>query len=261
VDVPLPEGRNLEAWSFGQLKDRSDPEFQNYYAHKMARYDGALRYIDEEIGRIVSSLKENGMYGDTLILVTSDHGEEFWDHAELGRELGGDPRKLWGIGHGHSLFQELLHVPLIVTGPGLSKDVIDCPTGLIDLPPTILESVGLPVPEFMRGRTLRRALLGSDSCPETPYIAEGIAYGPEARSVIWRGMKMIKRSDRVTLLFDLDTDPEERINLADQRPAVVLKLDRFYDETVNSRGTPSETEGLQMDEETLKQLRDLGYLN
>jgi arylsulfatase A-like enzyme len=259
-EEPLPEKYNPSMWAFRKLTDRSDPDFQLFKKHKIAIYDGALRYIDDQIGRILELLESNELLDNTLIVVTSDHGEEFWDHAEIGREMGGDPRKIWGIGHGQSLFQELLHVPLIFSGPGIQKQVNECPSGLIDLPPTILEYLKLPVPSFMRGRVLPVTVDADPGpCPENPYIGQGIAYGPDARSIIWRGMKMINRADGITLLYDLNTDPEERVNLADSRPEVIMKLDQLYTQTVTESQTPSES--LKMDEDALKQLRDLGYLN
>jgi arylsulfatase A-like enzyme len=88
-------------------------------------------------------LQRLGLEKQTLFVVTADHGEEFWDHAEVERRLSGDPREIWGIGHGHSLFQELLRVPLVVAGPRVARGRrVDCGVSLLDVAPSVLECWG-----------------------------------------------------------------------------------------------------------------------
>ena len=82
-------------------------------------YISNVEYLDEFLGALFSRMKEAGLYDDAIIVITSDHGEEFWDHARFGHEVHTDPRKIAGIGHGQSLFGELTDVPLIFSGPGV----------------------------------------------------------------------------------------------------------------------------------------------
>jgi membrane-anchored protein YejM (alkaline phosphatase superfamily) len=121
---------------FTRVTNPSDPRFKSFRNHKIALYDGALRYVDGEIGKFLAALRERGLRSQTLFVITSDHGEEFWEHAEIERALGGDPRKIWGVAHGHSMFQELLSVPLIFAGPRVpSGRRLSCPAGTSTLYP------------------------------------------------------------------------------------------------------------------------------
>ena len=90
-------------------------------------------------------------------MVASDHGNEFWDHAELGGNVHVDPRRVAGFSHGHSLFGELLDVPLIMSGPGIRRGRVPGMVRNIDIAPTILTLAGVAVPASMRGVDLVRA--------------------------------------------------------------------------------------------------------
>jgi len=257
-------GEKHKGWSFGRLNDGNSLDFQRFQDHKIALYDGALRYVDSEIERLLGVLEESGALADTLVVVTSDHGEEFWDHFELERDLGGDPREIWGIGHGHSMFQELLHVPLIVWGrPVASGERYDCEIGHVDVAPTLLALLGMePLPD-MRGKSLARLVVGQEgaSCPDVPVVAESPAYGPDARAVIWRRRKLVERHDGVELLFDLRSNPGETHNLATAEPDTVNGLRLLLELDVRAAGERARDEQMDFDEDTIEELRALGYLN
>ena len=111
----------------------------------VALYDGEIAFADAQVGAILEALEKAGKADETLVIVTADHGEEFWDHGSLG--------------HGESHFQEQLHVPLIVAGPGVRPGTIEEPVSLIDLFPTILDLLRIGgTQEHMPGRSLRSAL-------------------------------------------------------------------------------------------------------
>ena len=95
-----------------------------------ALYDGGILYADGYLGRLIDLLRELGHWEETLLVVLSDHGEEFWDHGN--------------VGHAHTLFQELVHVPLLVRLPGdrHSGRRVEATVRLIDVGPTILDLVG-----------------------------------------------------------------------------------------------------------------------
>jgi arylsulfatase A-like enzyme len=254
--------RELVNWSFGQQASLDAPDFLRYRRHRIGLYDGAIRYVDTQIGRLVDHLERAGLLDHTLIVVTSDHGEEFWDHAEDERALGGDPRGLWGIGHGHSMYQELLWVPLVFRGPGVAGGRrVGCDARHLDVAPTALALLGLaPEPE-MRGESLARHLGASDEaegCRPLPMISESPAYGPDARALVWRGYKLVTRADGVTLLFDLERDPRELSDLSAARPAVVSELRRIL--VGQKHGTHAERSVDPWSEEASKDLRALGYL-
>ncbi len=97
----------------------------------VALYDGAIRYIDDQLQQLLSGLEDSGLAEDTIICVISDHGEEFLEHGK--------------IGHGHGLYENLLQVPWILHVPGRPGRVVEDPCSLVDLMPTLAGVVGLPV--------------------------------------------------------------------------------------------------------------------
>ena len=103
-------------------------------------YDSEIAFTDHHIGRVLERLRSLELYEDSLVILTADHGEEFGDHGRLG--------------HAHSLYQELVHVPLLVKYPGSEPLVAEDPVALVDLYPTLLEFLGLPLPEGLVGRSL-----------------------------------------------------------------------------------------------------------
>jgi arylsulfatase A-like enzyme len=252
-------------WAHMKETNLQDPAFLRYRAHHIAVYDGALRYVDSQVERLLARLRQLGLERDTLVVVTSDHGEEFWDHAILERTLAEDPRGFWGIGHGHTMFQELLHIPLIFRGPGVrAGTAIDCPVGQIDVAPTALELLGLPPEAGMRGRSLAPLLWGSstDACDERVQIAESPAYGPDSTAVSWKGEKLILRHAAKPFLYDLRRDPRERDDLSERRPQAVAGLRHMLEAERPEGGViPSSGEIIPLDEDKAAELRALGYLD
>ena len=259
-----PREKRHGDWSYGQLRkeeDLLDPEFQRYRAHRKAVYDGALRYVDDQVRRILLRLAELGVADETAVVVTSDHGEEFWDHALEQSEVARDPRGIWGIGHGHAMFEEVLRVPLILAAPGLPEGRrVDCPARHVDVLPTVLELLGLPPASHGSGRSLVPATTTGEDCPEVPIVAESPAYGPDSRAVIWKRRKLIVRSDGVEYLFDLRRDPEERHNLAAERPRLVTALRLVLERELAGSADLEAAQATPLDEETKRELRALGYL-
>ncbi len=259
-------GREHGDWSFTGLaspRDLEDPAFRRFRAHRTALYDGALRFVDEEIRRLYGWLADAGAARNTLIVVTSDHGEEFWDHALAERATGHDPRRSWGVGHGHSMYEELLRAALIFHGPGVARGRrVDCPVRHVDVMPTVLALCGLAPPGGARGRSLVPLLTSGAApgrCAAAPLIAESPAYGPDSKAVIWNGRKLVVRGQGGPLLFDLRADPGERRNLAGSDPRLQARLwSILRRELAGAAGAPSAA--LEMDEKTRRELRALGYV-
>jgi arylsulfatase A-like enzyme len=254
-------------WSFERQKDWSAADFRRFRERKIALYDGALRYVDGEIGRLLDGLRELGREEDTLIVVTADHGEEFWDHGEAERLEGGDPRDVWGVGHGHSLYQELLHVPLIVAGPGIAAEArIPCPVSLLDVAPTILQALRLPPVPAMEGQSLRRFLASGEParCELRALAAESPAYGPDARALLYKDWKLVLRKGAAPALYDLAQDPDEHRNLAPESSRNLAMLTGLLDrklEGVKVSGAPAPPDRPDRpDPEAARQLHALGYL-
>src|SRR6185295_2326497 len=108
-------------------------------AHLLALYDGEIRFTDDHVGRILDHLQGRGLEASTLVLMTSDHGEEFLEHGS------------WE--HQKTLYEEVVRVPLMLRGPGVTARREPSPTTLLDVAPTILAWAGLPVPAQMQGRS------------------------------------------------------------------------------------------------------------
>ena len=122
--------------------------------HIRDRYDNNLRYVDDQLARFLAAFDE-----EDLVLIVSDHGEEFWDHG--------------GFEHGHTLYDELLRVPLVARGPGLEAGRFDAPTSLLDLAPTIAVATGQSL-EGMEGLPLQGV---ADGTLEATARARPLAFG------------------------------------------------------------------------------------
>lgn len=180
----------------------------------VALYDAALKHIDTQIGRLVAALAERGQLDDTVIVVAADHGEEFWDHGNFF--------------HGQSLYEELLHIPLIVHAPGAAPagTVIERPVRMIDLAPSLLEWVGLERPATFEGRPLSQ-VLAAPTAPGDELIATATqAQFPTRYAIRSGGLKLIESLDTGKReLFDVVNDPREEKNLAEARPDDVARLE------------------------------------
>ena len=161
----------------------------------IALYDAGIRYIDAQIGRLLQDLKRTGHFDDTLIVISADHGEELWDHGSFF--------------HGQSLYEELLHIPLIVRLPE-GKDagrVVERTVQGIDLAPSILDWMDLPSPDQFQGEKLGQRL---EQAPRD-FIATATQAQFPTRYAIRRGnTKLVESLDLAGVeRFQLDTDPEE----------------------------------------------------
>jgi len=174
----------------------------------MAQYDGDVAYNDQEFGRFIADLKARGLYDGALIVFVADHGEEFLEHGQ------------WL--HGRSVFDELVHIPLIIKFPGqqgagrrIAQQVQE-----VDVLPTILESQHLPVPvpPAIAGRPLQAVLDGK--LAERPAISEISHRGIVALGIRNSREKYIERyaPDEDELYFDLQKDPLEKRNLLEEAP-------------------------------------------
>ncbi len=173
--------------------------------HLRALYDGEISYHDTHFGGIIDGLASRGLSDDTMVVFTSDHGEEFWDHGS--------------VGHGHSVFEELIHVPLIVRIPGVtdtqSDARVDDVVGLVDVLPTLYEAMGRPIPTDLSGQSFLPQLLGETS--DAPRAAvTGFMEGWRAINV--GRLKLVQRTERTVLLYDTTDDPGETHDLAADHP-------------------------------------------
>ena len=217
------------------------------------RYREEVEYVDGEIGRLLSTLR-SVTSNETLVILTSDHGEGLGEH--------GPP------GHVTRLYDPQLRVPLVFAWPGRlpAGVVVDDPVSHVDLLPTVVDLFNIPDAGYRSGRSLVPALTGEadPAAPETVVVAE--TFRPEAekdrRAIIASGHKLVSTPvDQQEELYDLVVDPRELNNLAQEEPEITSRLRRLLFErmvTADDRGTlPSESE---LTQEQIERLRSLGYL-
>jgi arylsulfatase A-like enzyme len=175
-------------------------------------YLGELLDVDQHVGAFVDLLRDEGLYDEALIVVVADHGEEFLDHG--------------GRDHGRTLYEEVLHVPGLIKLPGnrYGGRVFEAPVSFEDLAPTMLDVLGLPIPEGIDGRALA---LGDAQAPAPrPHVATLRLDGRVQRSIVDPPWKLVQfEGIGMTLLFDLAEDPRERRNLAGVEPEIAERLD------------------------------------
>jgi arylsulfatase A-like enzyme len=174
--------------------DMSEPSAQQYVKD---RYDNNIRYMTDEVARLLSVLDE-----DDVVVIYGDHGEEFWEHG--------------GFEHGHTLYDELLRVPLVIDGPGIDSVRVAAPVSLLDIAPTVLELVGVDAPE-MDGTSLVAAARGDADAREALRARKQAfgrtLYGMERWGVL-DGREKWSTSEGRETLFDVAIDPTESTNVA-----------------------------------------------
>jgi choline-sulfatase len=173
-----------------------------------ALYRGEVAAADAALARLLARLPEG-----TLVAVTSDHGEEFLEHDALL--------------HGHTLFQELLHVPWTLVGPGVPVARELAPVSQVDLAPTLLELAGVQFdPREFSGRSLAPLLRGADAAAGERALHAVLEDGQRRTLAVRRGRwKLIHGVSRgTTRLFDLERDPHERTDLSADHPELVREL-------------------------------------
>jgi len=223
-----------------------------YVSHTASQYDGAIRYMDEQIGNVIAWLRAEHIYDNTMIIVTSDHGESFGERSR--------------VGHANSAYQNLLHAALLIKYPNSAlKGAVTAPVSLIDVAPTVLRTLGFPVAPGMQGISLlesppeRRNIFGETfPCPvlHSPDCPQGCL----SRTIISWPDKLITTSNGNRELFDLETDPRESGNQFSARPDVAQRMRTdlsLWIKTMPRLNRPKS----QVDKQSLQVLRGLGYLN
>ena len=151
-----------------------------------ARYRQNVNYLDHELKRLLAVLED-----DDLVVFYSDHGEEFWEHGS--------------IEHGHSLHDELLHVPLIIKGPGIAPGRSDAPVSLLDITPTVLAALDVSTEELDGS-----SLIGDVEALRGRALGFGyLLYGNDAWALLEEGQKWVVKSGRERV-YDLNSDPLEK---------------------------------------------------
>jgi choline-sulfatase len=217
-----------------------------------ALYDGEISYHDVHFAAIFDGLAKRGLSDETLVVITADHGEEFWDHGS--------------VGHGHSVYDELVHVPLMLRIPGVTEGnaVLRGDVGLVDVAPTILDALGLPIPETMSGRSFLPEMLGEGQSAPRATVSQFMS---GVRAVTVGRVKLIQRGLESASLYDLAKDPGETRDLSKSQP-IALRYARAMLGITNAENTElpagrrraHKRERTKIDAQTEAQLRALGYV-
>lgn len=244
----VPRGRAYRRWAYTSRNDRvDDPGFERYREGRVRLYDAALRSVDAALGDLWGGLRTLGALERTVVAVTSDHGEEFWEHRDEECANFFDPRNIAGTGHGHNLFQVHLLIPMIVVGPDVPAQEVGGNVSLVDLHATLGDAAGVDIPAGDG-----RSFLGP--VEDRAILAEAIAYGHEKVAVIRGNQKLLcAPGDRYERLFRLGTNRMEAGVLEDPGAAAALSEYLPTDESVLG-------EQIETEPEVLEHLRQLGYI-
>lgn len=176
-----------------------------------AKYLGLVKLLDDEVGRIVQALKEEGLYEQAILVFTADHGEMLGSHS------------LW---QKNCMYEESVRVPLYIRFPSgfpVGRTAIDEPVSLVDVLPTLLDYTGVPVPDDLDGQSLLPLVRNEQPDKARPiflqYDGNG-SLGNFQRAVVKDGYKLIADifGDEIFLeLYHITEDPQEKVNLAFQR--------------------------------------------
>ncbi len=235
----------------------SDRVPQDKVSHTLDQYDGEILFADHHIARLLDGLEQAGMLKNAMIIVTSDHGEEFWEHGQRG--------------HDKSLYEEVLHIPFLLSWPGRipAGSTFDEMTNLVDVMPTILDMVGLKAVPGLQGFSMKAQLLQqAPANPQRKFFAQQKNDQRAIEMVRHHRYKFIRHlrgpQQGVEEFYDLERDPLERTNLASLAQTHVAawrtELDLFAKLAEQANLLVVHQQVDKLDEGMVKALRALGYL-
>lgn len=233
-----------------QVQFKKDPLM---LANLVALYDSEINYVDSFIGELIQKFE---LDNNTLLIITSDHGEEFLEHDQLG--------------HGNNLYRETIHIPLIMKSPHSSKkEIIHRQVNLVDIMPTILHILNINLPEQIQGQSLfnREGLLSwltglfSDNAV-TDYEFSELANNQILKTIITPGWKYIYNyKDKTEQLYNIASDPPELNNLADKEIKQSNQLkEQLFNWVSRAKKYPTQKQQADLSAEEKEKLKSLGYM-
>lgn len=256
-----------KAWLQGGPPSRGEPFFLflHYYdphfpynppepfatTYAKIPYAGEIAYVDKEIGDIIGELKRLGIYERALIIVTADHGEARGEHGEPS--------------HGYFMYRSTTWVPLIIKLPKQREArVVDQKIGLVDLVPTILEYLGLPIPAHVQGRSFAPVLVGGEAEGEERYVYSEALMGTQfgcsplvgVETSTWKYIHTSRPE-----LYYLAKDPKELVNLVQTDPRRVGMMKGRLEQILEEH-TRVATQGAAaaLDQQARDRVAALGYV-
>lgn len=238
----------------------------SFIRNAVDRYDGEISHNDRQLQLLLAKLKQLAILDNTIVVILSDHGEEFFDHG-------------W-TAHGHTVYQELTHVLLLISGPGIQPRRIDEPVQLIDVMPTVIDLLGLRAPALVEGQSLTPLLRGAKFDRRGIIVSSRFAaVSPESLvpenqvddfAIINPQWKFIFRNKATGVnvkrleLYERLHDRAETSDVAAKHPDEVGQMMSSLHSWINAQnkiralvGSPGSSE---LDRATIEHLRSLGYL-
>ncbi|HXV61058.1 MAG TPA: sulfatase [Vicinamibacteria bacterium] len=218
--------------------------------HIQALYDGEILYTDRHVERLFQEMKRLGVFEESIIVVTSDHGEEFLEHG--------------GWEHQKTLYEEQLRIPLVVKLPlslGHPNGRVEAQVSLIDVAPTVAQVLGVEVPETFQGRSLLDGDEPVEAWSETEHTLDGshliaMRRGASGDKVIYT----LKGNEVGVRVFDLLADPEERNGEEGDSGRLSQALDAYLTAATARRAGKSASPKVELTPEEVERLRALGYI-
>jgi arylsulfatase A-like enzyme len=274
-----PHNPYLPPVRYAKMFGNVDPGFKRSKVHTNwtpLNYDREIRYVDDQVRKLFQTLEREGVLENTIVVFTSDHGEAFLEHGYFA--------------HGAIVYDEVLRVPLMLSGPGIPKGLrVREPVSLLDLMPSLLELLEVESPEGLMGRSYRGLLMAPgegdrkadrESWYTRPIFSEAL----EARGFRSWGVKPVLqptyavREGSLKLIrfrtqggyryefYDLSLDPGEKINLYDRNNPQAMRLQKHFtryeavSKTLRKNLAEPDTQDSQISPMDAEMLRALGYL-
>ena len=215
-------------------------------------YDGEVRFVDDQIKRVINMMRKEERLEDTWIIVTADHGEELFEHGSFE--------------HGHAYEDEVIQVPLIIRAPGgtwHADERVSYSVRQVDIPATLLALLGEPVPSHMEGKPLLPMIEGDDSEDRVAYTEFNLFSGQQCSLFDGRYKIVYDIRHHRGFFYDHRNDPKEQTKIGKENPLyetllATLMKNRAALETAAKGKT---FEAGQLDEEAAKALKSMGYIN
>ncbi len=220
--------------------------------YRASPYDGEIAFDDTQVGRLIAYLRQNSIYQNSAIVLAADHGEGLGEHGEKT--------------HGFFIYNSTLHIPLLIKIPGFEPRVVQSESSLVDVMPTLLESLGIAIPKSVQGRSLLREMQGQSHLAGASLLYSE-TYLPllhfgwsQLRGLQSQGVKYIDAPHPE--LYDTRVDPHELKNLIERHKSEADRM-RGRLEVMVRKFTPvggnATAEKELTDLALLDRLRSLGY--
>ncbi|NNE44284.1 MAG: sulfatase [Gemmatimonadetes bacterium] len=220
-------------------------------AHLESQYDGAISYLDREVQRLFTELETRGLWDNTMVIVTSDHGEAFGEKAL--------------INHGVSVYQNLVGIPLIIRYPRQdSPETVDDRVNSVDILPTVADVAGLELPRPVSGQSLRTLSPGRNRAVASesyPFLFDlNPEFLREERAVFWGPLKLVASTTGKRELYDLSRDTDETNNLYDPGDPAVQEMEDRLEGWLEVMVAETDSAAFELDPAARERLKALGYL-